>query len=117
MAQGQGDLAGARALYEESLTISRHLGDQGGIAEGLDGLACVARGQSQLSRAARLGGAASALRESIGSPQTPAEQETTDKTMGAVREALGGGAFAAAWDAGRAMSWEQAVEYALSEGE
>ena len=70
-----------------------------------------------MSRAARLGGAASALRESIGSPQTPAEQETTDKTMGAVREALGGGAFAAAWDAGRAMTLEQAVEYALSEGE
>ena len=117
MAQGQGDLAGARALYEEGLAISRHLGDRGGIAEGLDGLACVARGQSQLSRAARLGGAASALRESIGSSQTPAEQETTDKTMGAVREALGGGAFAAAWDAGRAMTMEQTAEYALADVE
>ena len=40
-----------------------------------------------------------------------------DKQMASVREALGEEAFAAAWDAGRAMTWEQAVEYALSEGE
>ena len=39
-----------------------------------------------------------------------------DKTMASVRDAQGEAAFAAAWDAGRAMPWEQAVEYALSEG-
>ena len=32
LAYGQGDYAGARALYEESLTIRRQLGDQQGIA-------------------------------------------------------------------------------------
>ena len=63
------------------------------------------------------GGAASALRESIGSPWSPAEQEEIDQQVAAVREALGEAAFAAAWDAGRAMTWEQAVEYALAEGE
>jgi len=72
------------------------------------------QGQSQSSRAARLGGAASALRESIGSPRSPAEQEEIDQQVAAVREALGEAAFAAAWDAGRAMTWEQAVEYALA---
>ena len=117
VAQGQGNYAGAWALYEECLTIQRQLRDQSGIAVNLDGMACLAHGQSQPSRAARLGGAASALRESIGSPRSLADQADMVKTMAAVREALGEEAFAAAWEAGRAMPWEQAVEYALSEGE
>ena len=114
VASAQGDYAAARALMEESLTIRRQLRDQSGIAGSLEDMAIVAQGQSQPSRAARFGGAASALRESIGSPRPPAFQEEADKTMASAREALGEDTFAAAWDAGQAMSWEQAVEYALA---
>jgi len=94
--------------------MTRQLRDRRVIAHSLEGMTGVAQGQSQSSRAARLGGAASALRESIGSPRSPAEQEEIDQQVAAVREALGEAAFAAAWDAGRAMTWEQAVEYALA---
>ena len=117
LAFGQGDFAGARALHAESLTIQRQLGNQEGIAGGLEGMAAVAHGQSRASRAARLGAAASGLRESIGNPRPPAEQGKLDAQVAAVHAALGETAFAAMWDAGRAMPWEQAVEYALSEGE
>ena len=35
--------------------------------------------------------------------------------MAQVRKALGEEAFAPAWELGRSMTWEQAVEYALKE--
>ncbi len=113
----QGDFVGARALHEESLTLYRQLGDQRGIACNLEGMSAVACGQSQASRAARLGAAASALRASIGSPFPPAAQGKIDAQVAAVRAALGEAAFVAAWDAGRAMTMEQAMEYALADGE
>ena len=115
VARERGDYAGARALQEESLAICRQLGDQQGVAACLDEMTAVADGQSLPSQAARLGGAAASLRESLDAPLSPAEQAEVDKTIAAVREALGEDAFAAAWDAGRAMTWEQAVEFAMGE--
>ena len=114
VALNQGNYAEARALHGESLALFRQLGNQQGIAYSLEGMAGVAQRQSQPSRTARLGGAAAALRESIGCPLSPAEQEEMDKQIAAGRTALGEEAFAAAWDAGRAMTPEQAVEYALA---
>ena len=113
VASEQGEYAGARALYEESLTIYRQLGDQRGIAEGLEGMAGVAQGQGRPGRAARLGAAASALRESIGSPLPPGEQEKFDKHVSSTRAALGDDAFTQAWNAGLAMTLKQAVDFAL----
>ena len=110
----QGDYAAARALQVESLAIQRQLGNQEGVAYSLEGMAGVADGLNKTSRAAQLWGAASSLRDTIGCPLSPAEQEKTAKVIASVREALGENAFAAAWDAGRAMTREQAVEYALS---
>ena len=116
VALNQGDYAVARAMYEESLTIRRQLGNQNGISYSLESLAEAAHRQGQSERAARLGGAASALRESIGSPLNPADQKRFDKTTASAAEALGEAAFAAAWEVGRAMTLEQAVEYGLSDG-
>lgn len=95
--------------------MRRQYGDQRGIADCLEGMTDVAQGQSQPSRAARLGGAASALRENIGIPRPPISQGKLDRTMVSVRQALGEKAFSAAWDRGRAMTLDQAVEYALGE--
>ena len=114
VASNLNNYAQAQALHKESLTIQRQMGDQRGTAFNLERLTIIAYGQSQPSRAARLGGAASALRESIGSPRSPAEQEQIDQPATAARQELGEDAFAAAWDAGRAMTMEQVVEYALS---
>jgi predicted ATPase/class 3 adenylate cyclase len=112
----QGDYAAARALYEESLAIFRQLGDQRGIALALDGLAALAAAhQGQPERAARLSGAAEALREAVGAPLSPHERAEYHRHVAATRAALGEEAFAAAWEAGRALSLEQAVAYALDE--
>ena len=54
LALGQSDHAGARALYEESLTIQRQLGDQGGIAGSLNNLGMVASAQGDYAGARAL---------------------------------------------------------------
>src|SRR5262249_2995843 len=53
------------------------------------------------------------LRESLARPRTPEEGEETGRLRNPLRDALGELDFDAAWDAGRAMTYEQAVAYAL----
>ena len=63
--------------------------------------------------AAQLFGAAEALRELIGKPLTRAQQVNRNRDVATVQERLEPEAFASAWAAGRAMTLEQAIAYAL----
>ncbi len=115
VAHEQGDYASARSLYQESLSIRRELGDRQGIAASLEAFAGLAAALSQSVRVARLWGAAEALREEIGSPLSSNDRDQYDESVAAAREALGDDAFSTARAEGRAMTLEQAVDYALSE--
>jgi hypothetical protein len=116
LAYRQGDYAAARSLHEEGLAIFRELGDKGGIAQSLESLAGLAAVWGRgLERAARLWGAAAALREAIGAPLPPSEREKYEREVGAARAALGEEAFASAWAEGEAMTLEQAIAYALED--
>ena len=115
MARAQGDHERAIALHLESLVLARETGQQREIAEYLGGLAGLATEQGQPERAARLFGAAEALRQSIGAPLPPTEWAAYERDVAVARARLGEDAFAAAWAEGWAMPLEQAVEYA-SEG-
>jgi DNA-binding CsgD family transcriptional regulator len=64
--------------------------------------------------ATRQFGAAEALREKLGWPLSPTEIAYAEPVMQALREALGAGGFAAAWEQGRAMSQEEALMEALA---
>ena len=79
----------------------------------LEGLARVAVAQGRMERAARLCGAAAALREDRGWPLPPAKRAKNDRTVAAARDALGEEAFEAAWDRGHELSLEEAVRDAL----
>lgn len=59
--------------------------------------------------------AAELLREVAGSAIPLVEQDHYERDVSAVRQALSGEAFAAAWAEGRAMPLEEAVRYALEE--
>jgi hypothetical protein len=109
----QGDYGTARALLEESLAINRELGDKWGIAQNLERLAALAVAQAQPARAARPFGTAEALREALGAPLPPVDGAEHDRSVAAVRTALGEEAFAAAWAEGREMSLEQSIDCAL----
>jgi predicted ATPase/class 3 adenylate cyclase len=118
MATYDGDYAAAKAFWDENLTLSweRGEGQRHNLPGSLEGLAALAAARGESERAACLWGAAAALRETpnhrppAGSVGVPAADEPR---LAAVRAALGEEAFTAAWAEGRALSPQQAVEYAL----
>jgi non-specific serine/threonine protein kinase len=112
-----GDLGGSGAAYREALTIDRRLGNREGMSYSLDGLGAVAAGRGAWERAARLGGAAEALREEIGAVLEPLEQRTHDGWVGRLREALDPATLDREWACGRAMDLAEAVREALEEAE
>jgi non-specific serine/threonine protein kinase len=112
----QGDHASARALYAESLERRRTLGERSGIAECLEGLAAVATAEGRYERSATLFAAADALRENLGTPVPPADRTEHQRVLADVRASLGQVLFDNAWARGRAMSPEEAWEFASAEG-
>ena len=70
--------------------------------------------QGQPVRAARMWGTASALRDAIGMRLPLEEEERFAGPVSSTREVLGEGAFAAAWEEGRAQPFDQVVAEALT---
>jgi hypothetical protein len=66
-------------------------------------------------QAARLLGAAAAVRERLGAPQLPDDRQELEQLVASAREALGKPAWTAAFTAGSALSLEAAVAEALGE--
>ena len=114
LAFAQGDYEKAIALYKESLPLSQEVNDRGGIAGCLEGLAEVVGSQGRMELAARLYGAAEAWRETAHVPLHPSFRTDYDRSVSAVRAGMDEETFAAEWAEGRAMSLEDAVEYALT---
>src|SRR5262249_2493210 len=104
LAYAQGEYEAACARYHDSLPIRGELGSKEGIAENLEGLAGVLVAGERREQAARLLGAAAALREALGVPPWPHEREKRERWLSEARAALGDAAFVAAWQAGRAIS-------------
>ncbi len=113
VARYQGDLGQAITLYKQSLTLYRAMGNRQDAGECLEGLAAVAGAQGQPHYAARLLGAAAALRAAMHTPLPVVDRAAHDRIMAAARTALGDDAFAAAWAAGQALPLEQAIDEAL----
>ncbi len=111
----RGDDAAARDLFRESLEMRRELGDIAGIAESLAAFAALAGAHGDASRATRLFGAAAGLRKSIGAAPLPSSRSERPELLDALRAALGEESFRADWEAGWAMSAEEACAYALSD--
>jgi DNA-binding CsgD family transcriptional regulator len=111
------DLAGR--AFEETLGLLWQLKDRIGTFYSLMGAAGVAALRGQPARAARLSGAAEALRKALGHPVQPLKNVhyDYDSYIATIRAELGEAAFEAAFSEGERMSPEQAIEYALSSEE
>jgi hypothetical protein len=88
-------------LYRDSLTVKQEIGDDWAIAYTLEGCAMLAIRRDQAERAARLFGAAAAIRERLGAPLEPAKQAEYKADVAEARALLGQDAFPAEWDAGK----------------
>jgi tetratricopeptide (TPR) repeat protein len=114
VAHHRGDRQQAAVLFCESLALYQALGAKKGVEECLEGLAAVAEGEQQPVRAARLFGAAAALRDQMHCPVPPVHRAEHERHLAAVRVALGENRFAAAWAEGQAMPLEDAIAEALN---
>jgi predicted ATPase/DNA-binding SARP family transcriptional activator/DNA-binding CsgD family transcriptional regulator len=112
-----GDPEQAQAYLAENLELLRGMGHKMGIAYCLLGMAGVAGERARPDRAARLWGAAEALREAIGMHLTPFDRShyRYDERLAAARALIEEDAWERVWAEGRAMSPEEAIEYALAE--
>ncbi len=109
IARWQGDFARSAALHIESLALSRELGEKLCIAQSLEGLAGVYGMQKHPERAARLLGAAEAVREAINAPLLPIDRADYGRIVSIIRAQLDEAAFAVVWAEGRTMTPEQAL--------
>jgi len=114
LAREQRDFTTASSLYRESLTVFQDLNHKRGVARLLEAFACLAAAQSQPERALRLAGSAAALRQSVGAPLTPAEQNKLERFLELAKRALPTAAARTAWLEGWVMPVERATESVLS---
>jgi len=105
----QGDQAAARAMYEESLALAKAGNSKWHIRRGLEGLAGVLASQGDLVWAARLWGAAEALRDAMGTPIAPVYRANYERSVAAARDQLGEQVFTTAWAEGRTMTPERVL--------
>ena len=115
IALAEGDHERAARLFEEGLTLSAEVGEASNIAYCLEGLATITASEGGLERAARLWGAAEAILEPIEIIAYPyaTDRSLHDRQVATARDRLNQEMWTRAWAEGRAMTTEQAVEYAL----
>ncbi len=102
-----GDLAGAEDRFRESLALLREVTEPRATAECLVGLAGVAAAEGRHPQAARLLGAAAALRERSGITPSPVEASVEEQAARSALAALGEDAYAAARMEGKRLAPEQ----------
>jgi ATP/maltotriose-dependent transcriptional regulator MalT len=113
----QGGYERSIALLRESLRLAWDLDHKLYVQYGTIGLGGVAASQGWPVRAARLWGVAEGMSETYGTQFPPAVRSLIDyeNRVAAARSQLDEAAWTTAWTKGRAMSPEQAVEYALEQ--
>ena len=113
VALADGDIDGAAAFLVSSLRLASNLGDKEEIYSCVLGSAEVAAQRGAAARAARLLGAADALREEMGYAVTAPDQKQRERIAAVLDE--DDTALASAQLEGGALTLEDAVAYALEE--
>jgi predicted ATPase/DNA-binding XRE family transcriptional regulator len=120
VAQAEGDHGLAARRFEEGVRLSEEIGDRANVGYFLEGLAVVAGVQGKVERSARLFGAADELLQAVEAPvydYYEPNRSLYQHIKAAVRSQLGEEDFEEARAEGRAMTFEQAVAYALEDDE
>jgi non-specific serine/threonine protein kinase len=113
-----GDTRRATDVHHEGLTLNRQLGIIEGLIFNIAGLAVIAERSGATEQAIRLFAATESLEEMIGAALSPRHtfpaRPVFERSLAAARALLSEIAFAAAWDAGRALAIEAAVAEAMA---
>jgi tetratricopeptide (TPR) repeat protein len=112
----EGHYTQAEALCADALALFPQLADRFGTSYCFAASAAAHAAQGRHLRAARLWGAMYGLLDSMASPlQASIKTLIGDRYIGRAKEALGADAFEQALSEGRAMSLQQAIQYAVAD--
>jgi tetratricopeptide (TPR) repeat protein len=115
IALAAGNLEQAEQIYRQTLPVWREFDQRGAIAHQLESFASLARRQGRVERAARLFGAAEALRMANASLMIWYERRDYDCEVAALRLQMPAEALDKTWVEGRSLTKDQAVDLALQE--
>lgn len=108
-----GEFQAAQSLHEESLRRYQQLGNRRGSICALSGLACVEALDGQLSRAVTLLAVVEDTRQAMQAALDEPIRSANKHAVDTVHSLLNPPDFDAAWQAGRELTVEQAIELAL----
>jgi non-specific serine/threonine protein kinase len=109
----RGEVQAARARFRESLIGNAEVGDRQAVAACLTAFAVLALADGDPRRSAQLLGAAEAIIDAIHTPLQPHDLAHNRRMAAELGAKLDEAALKEAWATGRAMSYDQAVAYAL----
>jgi hypothetical protein len=111
----QGNFAEAASKMRESLVDNWEMEDERAVAACLAAFGVLAVARAQLRRAVRLFGASDALIQAIDDALQYFDRVHVRRNVAALHARLDEATLSAEWAAGRAMTIEQAIAYALGE--
>ncbi len=122
IALARGDHSVATRMLKEGVALAAQVGPRGGLVYLLEGLAAAAEARGEAESSARLFGVCQGLLQVLEAPlykhyRPKRSLRPLERTMAAVRTCIGEEAFEKARSEGQAMSFEQAVAYALETDE
>ena len=109
-----GDFARARALYAESAAMLQRSGYRWALLMVLEMFAVLSARQGHSERSLVQAGAAAAARDRSGTPIPPHGEALVEQAVERARRELGEAA-SSAWTRGQAMTFEQALSYAITD--
>lgn len=112
LARMDGDAELSAGLHHEALRLREEVGDAAGVAESLEALAGSEAAHGRGVAAARLLGAAQALRDAQGLTRATDDQPGYEADVASARQLLSTDDFDAAWGEGATASVEEAASYA-----
>jgi predicted ATPase/class 3 adenylate cyclase/DNA-binding CsgD family transcriptional regulator len=112
LARRQAQITDAEHLHHRALVLFHRNRLVPGIAESLEALAGIAADQESPTEAARLFGAAAAIRSSIGLARWPTDQSGYEEDLAHARQQLDADSFATAWTDGDSLDIDDVIAYA-----
>ncbi|MDQ3548800.1 MAG: LuxR C-terminal-related transcriptional regulator, partial [Chloroflexota bacterium] len=110
----RGDLPLARCSLRRSVELCRAAGDPRFVAQALETCAWLATVEGAAEHAARLLGAASRMRDTIGVPVSQSARRKYDRYVPVIHAQLGLAGWQRAWAEGNALSQTEAIDVALA---
>ena len=111
----EGNYIEAIPAYHETIKAWQRMGQRSAVAHQLECLAFIAKAIERPDKAARLLGAAEALRQKINMDMTPPEREEYEKEVADLKANMDEKEFASLWSEGRSTTMDEAIAFALEE--